>query len=183
MDILKMLAQSGSLSQLSQQYGISEEAIAQAIQMGLPEIAGAINKNTSTDQGLADFINAIQDHKDDDVEDMARDVNKIDTVDGEKILGHLFGNQKEDVALNISKKTGVQSMDIMKILSILAPLLMGSLGNQSKTRKMTDNKGIDSSLETILGGRSGVMGMVTSFLDKDKDGSIIDDLLGNMLKR
>ena len=48
---------------------------------------------------------------------------------------------------------------------------------------MTDNKGIDSSLETILGGRSGVMGMVTSFLDKDKDGSIIDDLLGNMLKR
>lgn len=182
MDILKMLAQSGSLSQISKEYGISEEAITQAIEMGLPQIAGAISKNTSTDKGLADFMKAIQSHKDADVEGMVKDVNKIDTVDGAKILGHFFGNQQEDIALNIAKKSGLSSVDIMKILSILAPLLMGSLGNQSKTKKMTSNEGIDSSLETLLGGKSGVMGMMKSFLDKDKDGSIVDDLLGSMLK-
>lgn len=182
MDILQMFTQSGSLSQLSKEYGISEDVISQAIKIGLPQIAGAINKNTSSDQGLLDFMNAINNHKDANVDEMVRDVNKIDTTDGAKILGHIFGNKEQDIALDISKKTGAQSMDIMKILSILAPILMGSLGNQAKTKKMTDNDGIESSLEAMLGGRSGVMGMVTSFLDKNNDGSIIDDLLSGMFK-
>ena len=94
MDILQMLTQSGSLSQLSKEYGISEDVISQAIKIGLPQIAGAINKNTSSDQGLLDFMNAINNHKDANVDEMVRDVNKIDTTDGAKILGHIFGNKE-----------------------------------------------------------------------------------------
>lgn len=182
MDILEMLAKSGSLSQLSKQYGMSEDVIAQAIKMGLPQIAGQISKNTSSDQGMLDFMNAINDHKDDDVESMVRDVNRIDMNDGAKILGHIFGNKEQDIALDISKKTGAQSMDIMKILSMLAPILMGSLGKQAKNKRMTDNDGLESTLESMLGGRSGLGGMLAGFLDKDKDGSMIDDLIGGMFK-
>lgn len=104
MDILEMLTKSGSLSQLSKQYGMSEDVIAEAIKMGLPQIAGQISRNTSSDQGLLDFMNAIKDHQDDDVETLVNDVNRIDMTDGNKILGHIFGDKKDDLAIDISKK-------------------------------------------------------------------------------
>lgn len=73
-------------------------------------------------------------------------------------------------------------MDVMKILVMLAPLLMGMLAKQAKTKKMTDNNGLESTLESMLGGRSGLGGLLTGFLDKDRDGSMIDDIIGGMFK-
>ena len=66
---------------------------------------------------------------------------------------------------------------------MLAPLVMGALGKAQR------EKGLDTGgLAGMLGGEQqraadaapGVMGMLTSFLDRDHDGSVMDDI-GGML--
>jgi len=67
------------------------------------------------------------------------------------------------------------------IMTQLAPLLLGALGQQKKQQRL-DSAGIPGLLSGLLekGGNGGIMGMVTNLLDADDDGSIIDDV-GNLL--
>ena len=69
------------------------------------------------------------------------------------------------------------------MLQILAPLVLGALGKQKKDNNL-DASGLDaltSMLALNLGSNeqtSGIMGLVTNLLDSNKDGAIVDDLLG-----
>ena len=69
------------------------------------------------------------------------------------------------------------------LLSMLAPLVMGALGKAQRERKLDPG-----GLAGMLGGEHqraadaapGVMGMLVKFLDRDHDGSVLDDI-GGML--
>ena len=110
-------------------------------------------------------------------------LNNPDLNDGAGILNHLFGNQTENVAKAVSKSSGLDSNGSIKMLQILAPLVLGALGKQKKDNNL-DASGLDaltSMLALNLGSNeqtSGIMGLVTNLLDSNKDGAIVDDLLG-----
>lgn len=68
----------------------------------------------------------------------------------------------------VSSKTGVDQGGVSKIISSLAPLVLSYLSKGGQ------------------GQGGGIGSLVSSFLDKDKDGSVIDDLgdmLGGFLKK
>ena len=71
---------------------------------------------------------------------------------------------------------------VMGILAQFAPLIMGLLGKEKKEKNLDYNgvANMTSSLTNQLGGESGsgLMGMVSQFLDSDQDGDIMDDLGG-----
>jgi len=93
---------------------------------------------------------------------------KQTTQDGNDILGHIFGNKdvSRHVAKRASKKTGLGAGLLKKMLPVVATMVMGSLGKK------------------VLGGssRKQSSGFLTQLFDRDKDGSMVDDVLGMAFK-
>jgi hypothetical protein len=103
--------------------------------------------------------------------------------DGAGILNHLFGSQTSNVANAVSQSSGLDTNGSMKMLQMLAPVLMGMLGQQKKQNNL-DAKGLGnltSMLASNFGseaGASGIMDVVTNLLDANKDGNVMDDIMG-----
>ena len=98
----------------------------------------------------------------------------MDTQDGAKILGHVLGNRSSGVERKLSAQTGLQPNQVNGVLTQLAPLVMGMLGQQ-KAQQGISSDGIGMLLGGLLG-NSDMLGMVTSLLDSDKDGDVMDDV-------
>ena len=95
------------------------------------------------------------------------------TEDGNAILGHLFGSKdvSRRVASQAAAQTGLDSALLKKMLPVIAALVMGSVSKQVGAQKLPGE------LAGMAGG-AGIGGLLTQFLDADKDGSVLDDLMG-----
>ena len=171
------------LGKLSSQLGGNENDIKVGLISALPAILQALNKNTQTAEGAESLNKALEKHDGSVLNNLSGYLNNPDLNDGAGILNHLFGNQTENVAQAVSKSSGLDSNGSLKMLQILAPLVLGALGKQKKDNNL-DASGLDaltSMLALNLGSNeqtSGIMGLVTNLLDSNKDGAIVDDLLG-----
>lgn len=179
MDINQLLKNSGALEKLARQYGLNSTQVEEVVSRAVPEITKRIQTNTTTDGGLDSFLKALQDHKDDPVEAMLEDPAVVDTDDGDKILSHIFGDRKEPITTELSEVQGLSAPSVSGIIKHLAPILMGLLARQAS--KPTERDG--GLLDGILGKNSSMTSMGKSFLDKDKDGKILDDVLGSIFKK
>mgnify|MGYP001794410024 CR=1 FL=1 len=100
------------------------------------------------------------------------------TTNGAGILGHLLGGRQGAVEQGMAKASGLDMGTVGKILTFLAPLVMGALGRQKSSQGL-DAGGlgdlIGREVSSAAGG-GGAGGLLGGLLDKDDDGSIADDL-------
>lgn len=106
------------------------------------------------------------------------------TMDGGGILDHVLGAQKEEAAREISEKSGLSLGKVLPLMATLAPILMGMLG-KTKRQTGTDAGGLGGALIDMVT-RSQAnprqqapdLGLAGTLLDRDGDGSVMDDILG-----
>ena len=93
---------------------------------------------------------------------------------GNDILAELTGSKENsrEVARHVEAETGMSSSIIKSILPMLAPMIIGAL-----TKKAAPSMGGHSSNES-----SGMTDMLSGLIDKDNDGSTIDDIMGMAAK-
>jgi hypothetical protein len=188
MDIFKLLneqmSDSDMLDKLGRSAGAGPSQVQQLAQMGLPALLQALGRNASTSEGAASLAHALDQHQDDDVDDLDGFLNNVDREDGAKILQHIFADKNAGIQNRLAQKTGMETNQVMDIMEQLAPLLMGTLAQQKKQRNV-DQSGIADLLGGMLqqgeGSNNNFMNMAMDLLDADNDGSIMDDL-GGMFK-
>lgn len=190
-DLLGSSAGKSIISSIAGKLGMDESTATKAVSAAVPAILSGLNKNASTQEGAASIDKALDSHDGgilDNLSGLLGGNTDALTKDGEGILGHIFGGSKDTVTSAVSKTAGVSSSQMGSILSTLAPVVMGYLGKEkSSTSNPADS--ITGILGGLLGGSgsssstSGIMGMVTGMLDKDGDGSIVDDVLGMFGKK
>ncbi len=90
--------------------------------------------------------------------------------EGDEILSHITGSKEvsREVAAHVAEKTGFDTSIIKKLLPMIAPLIIGSLGKGM----LGDMLRGSTSSGTRESGSSGLINM----LDLDGDGSVIDDI-------
>lgn len=185
MDILEMFqslsANSPALKQLNKKVDAEPEKVEKAAQISIPMLMEALNRNTNNPQGAQSLAKALEQHQDDNVDNLEKFLQNVDTEDGSRILEHIFSNKKQAVQSNLSKTTGLKQDQVSSIMASLAPMILGFLGNQKKTQNL-DADGVSSltsllsqNLQKNTGGS--LFSMATKLLDANKDGSIIDDVL------
>ena len=182
-----MLMNKETLENLGGSVGANKEQVQKLINLGMPTMMKAMDRNTKTESGAQSLYKALQKHQDDNVEEMARNPDKVDKTDGEKILNHIFEDKNERVQTNLAKQTNLVQNQVSTVLSQLAPLVLGALGQQKKELDVNV-----SNLSNLMGGAieqsgsSDVIKMAEQLLDADKDGSILDDvgrMFGKLFKR
>lgn len=172
MNILETILKSaggGAVDTIAKNFGLNGSQVTDVMGQLVPALTRGMQKNTQADGGLDGFIAAMKSGNHGRYLDQPAEALQANNVDdGNKILGHLFGDKQvsREVASRAAGKTGVDSSIIKKMLPVLASLAMGAMSKGSAQTNANASQG------------SGVTDMLSSFLDSDNDGSIADDLLG-----
>ena len=184
LEALLGLLQGQDIGNLASQVGGNEGEAKKGVMAALPAMLAALGKNAGTEKGAEELNNALEKKHDGSILDnLSGYLSNPDLKDGAGILNHLFGNQTSNVANAVSQLSGLDTNGSMKMLQMLAPILMGMLGQQKKENNL-DAKGLGnltSMLASNFGseaGTSGIMETVTNLLDANKDGNVVDDIMG-----
>ncbi len=176
------------VSQLGSQLGLgNDQKTNTAVDGILGTLLNGIMKNASTPEGQQSLENALErDHNGsifDDLTGFLTGTNKPaspKTSNGAGILNHIFGDQQQNTVESISKASGIDTSKIMTMMITLAPIVLGMLG-KSKAQAAPQQSGgglfdiIKGATQTV-NSQSSTQSILNTFLDKDGDGSIVDDI-------
>ncbi|WP_066569473.1 DUF937 domain-containing protein [Snodgrassella sp. CFCC 13594] len=184
--------QGAPMQQIAQQLGADTQTTEQAVNAAIPLLLGKLGQNAEQPQGAESLFNALQDHAQPSVASLAGgDVlgGLLNSVlgssgaqsDGASILGHIFGNQKGQVADALGQSTGLGS-NSNQLLSILAPIVMAFLAKQVSSKEL-DAGGLGQTLgqASAQAQQQGGLGgsLLSGILDQNGDGKLD---LGDLLK-
>lgn len=190
MDLMKLLTEQLGNDEILNKLGVNAcvdpSKVQEVANIGLPSLIKAMNQNASTEEGAQALSKALEQHRDDEVDDLSGYLDKVDTQDGAKILQHILSGKDASFKNNLASKTGLESQQVSGILTQLAPMLLGMLGKEKAARG--SGADIQGLLGDILGqsSKGGFMDIAEGLLDSDNDGSIIDDvgkLFGGFFKK
>ncbi len=167
----------GSLvRELSRQVGLGEGDTRNAIEHLVPALSRGLGRNAAGSDGLDALLGALKSGNHQRYVDHPEDVGRAESIaDGNAILGHILGSKEvsRNVAGRAASETGLDSGLLKKLLPMVAAAAMGSLGKEVSG---------GGSLGSLSGGQGGAgspgLQMLESFLDSDRDGSVLDDVLG-----
>lgn len=178
------LGNEAAVKQIGAQLGADPGTTHSAIAAALPMIVGALARNAKDPQQAGALSDALaKDHDGSILDDVTSHLGQAQYADGDGILKHVLGGKQGSVATGLGHVAGMDPAKAGLLLSMLAPLVMGALGKAQREGKLDPG-----GLAGMLGGEQqratdaapGVMGMLGKFLDRDGDGSVLDDI-GGML--
>ncbi|WP_339652393.1 DUF937 domain-containing protein [uncultured Maribacter sp.] len=164
-----------------------ENKTADVLSMAMPLILGAMKKNVSSPDGAEGLMNALSNKHNGSILDnlgglFNGGVDDNVMQDGAGILGHVFGGKQANVENALSQKSGLDADSIAQILKIAAPIVMGMIGKQTAQSNVNDSSGMNALLGSMLGGQPQEnQSLITTLLDADGDGSILDDVAGMVM--
>jgi len=169
-------AQNGAIvSQLAAGMGLDERQARSAVEALAPALGRGIGRNAGSPQGMDALLGALSRGNHSAYIDQPERLTRPDAVDeGNGILGHIFGSKdvSREVAAQAADRSGVDSDILKRMLPLLASAAMGAVAKQGFGTTAAPDAGRAT-------GQTGDLGsMLSGFLDADKDGSVIDDVLG-----
>jgi hypothetical protein len=173
MDVLQAIldAQGGAAArQAAHSVGLSPDQAGSALAALVPALAAGLHRNASQPGGLDALLGALGGGSHERYLDDPALVGRQETVaDGNGILGHILGSKDASraVASRAAAQTGIGADILKKLLPIAAALVMGSLSRQRAGGPDRPAAG------------AGLFDMLTPMLDGNRDGSVVDDILGH----
>jgi hypothetical protein len=179
MNVLEAIlnAQGGAAArEAGRSVGLSPEQTSSALSALVPALAAGLQRNARQPGGLEALLGALSGGGHSRYVDDVSTLGRADAVaDGNAILGHILGSKdvSRAVATRAATQTGIGADILKKLLPMAATLVMGSLARQQLG---SAGAGVGASLGGAPGG--GLLDMLTPLLDQNRDGSMLDDILG-----
>ncbi|MBP1167037.1 MULTISPECIES: DUF937 domain-containing protein [Chryseobacterium] len=157
--------------QAENKFGISKNQVIALLAVATPLIISYL-RNKSQDAKEAEALNSALDK--DHNGSILDDASQIEArqAEGGSILDHIFGGQKSTVENQLSQNTGISIDKIGPILAMLAPVVMGYIGQQ----KQQNNVGAGG-LGDLLGG---ILGNASNQAQAQQSNPL-NDILGSVL--
>lgn len=179
MQILQGQLDDNVLGQLSDQIGADKQQTAMAANGIFATLLGGLANNAASEGGLASLSAALdRDHDGSILDDLMGMVGGMvqdnsnqgaSALNGAGILGHVLGDRQDVAAQQISQSSGLNMSQVMKLMPILAPIVMGVLG------RAKNQGGLD------LGGLAGVLMGSAQNAQSGGFGDLIGSVLGGVL--
>ena len=192
----------GLMDQLNAQIGATDRRQTTVASSAiLSSLMGAMARNASDPQGAQALGSALErDHDGSLVDNLGALLGggrsasgstlSPRTLNGGGILDHILGNRRDETVEEVSQKSGLSSAQVTKLMITLAPILLSMLG-RAKRQSNADAGSLGSTLNDFINGNRRApqqprqapdLGLAGQLLDRNRDGSIMDDLLGMGIK-
>lgn len=184
MDLLGSALGGDTQRRLGEQIGADPQATASAIQAALPMLLSGLTQNTSQPGGAAALLNALDNDHDgsllDNLGGLLGGTLGGRATNGAGILGHVLGDRQEAAQRAVAKSSGLDSAQVAQLMMTLAPIVMGILGRTKRTQGLNET-GLASMLQdehaAAAQAQPGLMGLAGQLLDRNNDGSVLDELM------
>ncbi|MBV8328129.1 DUF937 domain-containing protein [Chryseobacterium sp.] len=177
--------------QAENKFGISRNQVIALLAVATPLIISYL-RNKSQDAKEAEALNNALDK--DHNGSILNDASQVETrqAEGSSILTHIFGGEKSAVENQLSQNTGISIDKIGPVLAMLAPVVMGYIGQQ-KQQSNVGAGGLGDLLGGILGNASSqaqtqqssplndILGSVLGGGQSQTSGNPLNDILGKVL--
>ncbi len=196
MSVLNLLTQQlggSAVTDISRQLGSNQKATENAMAAALPMLMGALARNASKPDGARALHDALsRDHDGSVLENLSGFLQKPDEQAGNGILRHVLGNKRNTVEAGVAKASGMDAGSVSKMMAMLAPLVMGTLGRTQRAGNMdaTALAGVLANERKEVEKSNPALGGLSRLLDRDGDGDVTDDianlgkgLLGGLFNR
>lgn len=171
--------------------GADKEQTATAANGIFSVLLNAVTRNAASADGIGGLLGALDRDHDGSILDDAvgllsgmKAPSNSNMLNSAGMLKHILGGKQTNVVSNISKVSGLDAMDVGSLMMKLAPLVMGVLGKQKQTNSL-DAGGLFDLLKGSTQAQVQQNPQASIFekiLDRDGDGSIMDDVAGLGLK-
>ena len=199
LDLLGSQLDASTLARLGSQVGATPEQTSAAVSAALPALLGALHRNSSTPQGEAALGSALdRDHDGSILDNLGSLLGGGPSNANVRSLDHIFGQRRGNVEDAVASRSGLDRGQVMQLLAMLAPLVLGALSRARQRGGAPSGGGTSAGtgggLGDILGaalgqlrqgggggggGLGGGLGSILGgMLDRNHDGSFLDDLLG-----
>lgn len=179
LDAILSEQEGGAVQQLAAQHGIEPQQAQSAISALLPGLTGALQGQLS--QGGGGLENLLGMLTSGAGQNYLNDPSQIAAPgaisDGNNILAQILGSKDASRALanQASAQTGIGPEILKQMLPVVASLAMGALGRQAQQSNLAAGAAAGA-------GGGGLLDMLTPMLDANRDGSVVDDVLGMAAK-
>ncbi len=190
MDLLQDQLGGSALELLAGQVGGGDrDKTSAAANMAMNVLMSAVSKSAAKPRGLSGLAGALdKDHDGSILDDLTGLLSgkkaQSKSADGMGILSHLLGGSVFNAVEAVSQSSGMDRNGSMNLLMKLAPVVLGVLGKQKKQQRM-DNGGLLDFLnqsQQQVQQRNPKQGLISKILDKDGDGSAMDEIAGMGMK-
>lgn len=154
------------ISSVARMLNIEESKAKWVVSAAVPLMIAALNYNAKNKNQASNIDNALSQHSGGILGNLSGLLSGGASEDGNKIIGHIFGNNTGFVTENLSQKSGLSSSQVGTVLSVLAPVVMGYLGQE----KQAQSSSAGDLLGSLLGGGSSSGG-----------GGLLGNLIGSVL--
>jgi hypothetical protein len=174
------------LADLATRLGVDEATAEQATRQALPALLGGIQANTADPGGAQSFAAAIGQH-DNDLAEGGVNLDEVDERDGDRIVGHVFGEQRGQVVQQLGTTGGPSTTDDLlgRLLPILAPIVMAYLAKRLGGGAAAGGQqgGMGDLLGSVLGGLAGQGGQQQGGQQQggQQQGGVLGGGLGDLL--
>jgi hypothetical protein len=182
------------ISQIAARLGVDEATAETAVRSAVPTLLGGLEANAQDSGGAASLESALAQHQGSSLLEGGVDIDQVDAADGEKIVGHVFGDNTDQVVSTLGGIGGAGGSSLMsKLLPMLAPLVLTFVAKQlgggaQGQATSASGGGIGDLLGSLLGGKSagaggGIGDLLGGLLGGGGTGGSggIGDLLGGLL--
>ena len=181
LDLVNSQLDESHYASFSQAIGADSARTKSAVNEALPVLLGALSNKASGNTGL-DFLTSLLDKN--------HDGSVLDDILGmltggsaapqsQAALKSILGGQIPAVANHVAENSGLTSDAVAKLLPMLASVVMGALTKAQSSQNLS-GQGLRSFLQkegdSIARTQPQAGSFLTSLLDQNKDGSVIDDI-------
>lgn len=178
MDLLETILNQrngAAVRQIESQFGLEPDQTQAALAALVPALAAGLQRNAQSPDGLQGLLGALSSGRHVQYVEDPTTLELPETIeDGNGILSHVFGNKdvSRQVAARASAQTGIGATLLKRMLPMVATLVMGTLArrtSQAGAQGMPGAAGADP---------GSLMGLLGGALDRNRDGSMVDDVIG-----
>ena len=177
-----------ALEMITSQLGADKSQVEKAMPAALGSLMTGLARNAQSSDGAGALAAALsKDHDGSILDNLSGVLSGADQGAGAGILGHVFGAKQGAVQSALGQSTGLDAGSMGKLLTMLAPLVMGALGKKQRQSGLnpSDLGGLLRQEQSTAVKQAPDLGMLGSLLDRDGDGDIKDDVAkigGSLLK-
>ncbi|MBR3348467.1 MAG: DUF937 domain-containing protein [Solobacterium sp.] len=168
--LLSSMANTSSVNSAAKKTGLSEVLVKKLIIAAIPLLIKYMTKNASSQGGALSLLGALTQHTSN--RSMAQQIEEVDEKDGDKIIGHILGEDKDTVVKELAAETGATNEQVTRGLASIAPALLSGLSAAANAAKPANN---------AQAGALDLSGLLGMFAGGQQQAASSNDLLSALL--
>lgn len=184
--LMNSLTSGGALQALSAKTGLSQKQLKMIMAIAIPLLLKKMTSNASSQAGASSLLGALGQHR--GAGDIQKQLDNVDEEDGAKIVGHILGDEQDDLIQQVAGETGVEASDVQKVMGNISPSVLSGLSEATQVASMQQSSGVDlsdgfdmSDVMGLLGGASqggGAGSLLGSLFGGGQSGGLLGTLMG-----